>query len=73
MRCPSCKKDGLRPTDNFCGWCGIRVNIICGACHFQTTPDNKFCENCGALFDFGQELTDGNIDRIFEAIRIPEE
>src|SRR5437667_10226189 len=52
MKCPQCQHENL-PSMKFCGECGARLAVVCGACGASNAPTQKFCGECGAALTSG--------------------
>ncbi len=46
MQCPECSFDSP-PGMKFCGECGTKLPIACGACGAEVVGGFKFCGHCG--------------------------
>lgn len=73
MNCPSCNGVLVEPMENFCGLCGVALQIICDRCQVKNSASNRFCENCGKTLgekDELPELTESSVDRLFNQIML---
>src|SRR5262245_17155514 len=46
MKCPRCQQDNPVGV-NFCGACGVRLDVACPSCGVLNPPTNRFCHQCG--------------------------
>jgi class 3 adenylate cyclase len=46
MRCPKCQFENPN-TQNFCGQCGSKLEVVCSKCGCNNPPQYKFCGECG--------------------------
>ena len=46
MKCPKCQAEN-REGAEFCGKCGVSLQVVCPECHTANPPGNSFCDRCG--------------------------
>jgi class 3 adenylate cyclase len=49
MKCPTCQFENPEGVQ-FCGKCGVKLEIICPKCNFSNPSDYLFCGKCGHSF-----------------------
>ncbi|RKH63783.1 adenylate/guanylate cyclase domain-containing protein [Corallococcus sp. AB049A] len=50
MNCPQCSTPNAHER-RFCGECGGRLAVRCGACRFENDPGARFCGGCGVRLE----------------------
>jgi len=46
MKCPTCHFENPEGM-NFCGKCGVKIEIVCPSCNISNPPGFTFCRKCG--------------------------
>ena len=60
-RCPICNAPYTDDQSTFCNDCGAKRPpapkiVICKKCGAQLTSEDKYCDRCGEITDFGQMI-----------------